>query len=303
MNGVADSLVVGRYRLDRIAEFEGRRMPPAAMFTRSDPKHLASLLEGVPPGSYEKSTDQLVTSVHSWLVRDDAGMVLLIDTCFGNLKDRLPSHPFFHMQTTDWLAKLAALGVRPADVTHVIVTHLHLDHVGWNTYLADGVWTPTFTRARHFMPRIEVDLARAGGMMPLVANQRSLADSVFPVIDAGLADFVEPGDEIAPGIRLVPCYGHSPGMLLVEITGKINGFGDAPGIIAGGDPLHHPLQVLGPDVNTGFCELPDQSAASRRAFLARCADEGWAMAPTHFLVPRVAKVRRAGDDFALVADA
>lgn len=293
VGGTGDSFVVGRYRLDRIAEFEGARMPPTAMFTRSDPKYLDRLLERVPAGSYNKATNQLQTSVHSWLVRDDAGMVLLIDTCFGNLKNRLPSHPFFHMQQDDWLQKLAALGVAPADVTHIIITHLHLDHVGWNTTLTDGAWTPTFTNARHFMPRMEAGLARTGGLMKLEANERSLVDSVFPVIDAGLAEFVEPGTEIAPNIRLTPCYGHSPGMLLVEISGGPNG------VIAGGDPLHHPLQVLDPDVNTGFCEIPDQAAVSRRAFLARCADEGWSIAPTHFYVPKVAKVRRAGDAFEL----
>jgi hypothetical protein len=83
-------------------------------------------------------------------------------------------------------------------------------------------------------------------------------------------------------------------MLLVEISGG------SKGLIAGGDPLHHPLQVLDPDVNTGFCEIPEEAAASRRAFLVRCADEGWAMAPTHFFVPRVTNVLRVGDGFDLI---
>ena len=122
-----NTVVIGKYRLDPVAEFEGPRMPPTAMFTRSDPQHLARLLERTPAGSYDKAANQLVTSVHTWLVRDDAGMVLLVDTCFGNLKNRLPTHPFFHMRKTDWLSKLAALGVQPEDVTHVINTHLHLD--------------------------------------------------------------------------------------------------------------------------------------------------------------------------------
>jgi len=140
-----NTVVIGKYRLDPVAEFEGPRMPPTAMFTKSDPQHLARLLERSPVGSYGKAANQLVTSVHTWLVRDDAGMVLLIDTCFGNLKNRLPTHPFFHMQKNDWLSKLAALGVQPEDVTHVINTHLHLDHVAWNTKLVDGVWKPLFT--------------------------------------------------------------------------------------------------------------------------------------------------------------
>jgi len=138
-----NTVVIGKYRLDPVAEFEGPRMQPPAMFTKTDPQHLARLLERTPAGSYDKAANQLFTSVHTWLVRDDAGMVLLVDTCFGNLKNRLPTHPFFHMQKNDWLSKLAALGVQPEDVTYVINTHLHLDHVGWNTKLVDGVWKPT----------------------------------------------------------------------------------------------------------------------------------------------------------------
>jgi glyoxylase-like metal-dependent hydrolase (beta-lactamase superfamily II) len=144
------------------------------------------------------------------------------------------------------------------------------------------------------MPRLEVDLVRAGKFIPLPANDRAIADSVLPILDAGLADVVEPWTTIAPDMRLVPCYGHSPGMLLVEISGGERG------IIAGGDPLHHPLQVLDPSVNTGFCERPAEAAAARYEFLARCADEGWTMAPTHFYRPRVARVRRAGNVFEII---
>jgi glyoxylase-like metal-dependent hydrolase (beta-lactamase superfamily II) len=284
------ALTIGRYRLDPIADFEGPRMPPAAMFSNTDPGHLGRLLERVPRGSYDASTNQLITSVHSWLVRDHDGMVMLVDTCFGNLKHRRPTHPAFHMQKNDWLLKLAAVGVKPDDVTHVINTHLHLDHVGWNTLLIDGVWTPTFPRARHLMPRVEVEINKAGATPH---GNPAWQDSIAPVIDAGLADFVDPGFQIARDIKLVPCIGHSPGMLLVEIAGATNK------VIAGGDPLHHPLQILDPDVNTGYCESPEQSAASRWALLARCADEGWAIAATHFFAPRVARISRAGDGFEL----
>lgn len=284
-------LTVGRYRLDPIAEFEGPRMKPTAMFPNTSPDHLSRLLERVPSASYDGSTDQLVTSVHTWLVRDEHGMVMLVDTCFGNLKYRLPSHPPFHMQTNDWLSKLAAFGVKPGDVTHVINTHLHLDHVGWNTHMIEGVWTPTFPRARHLMPRVEVALNKAGKTL---RSNPAWSDSILPVIDAGLADAVDPGFQVAPDIRLLSCSGHSPGMLLVEISG-------GPGkVIAGGDPLHHPLQVLDPNINTGFCEDPDQSAASRWSLLSRCADEGWAIAATHFFGPRVMRVGRADQGFQLV---
>ena len=293
-----ETLVVGRYRLDPLAEFEGPRMPPAAMFTQTDPQRLADLLERVPAESYARETNQLLTSVHTWVVRDDAGLVMLVDTCFGNLKDRMPTHAFFHMQKNDWLQRLGELGIQPDDVTHVVNTHLHLDHVGWNTHLVDGAWVPTFRRAQHIMPKLEVDLVKAGKFNPMPANDRSIKDSVLPILDAGLADTVDPLTTIAPDMRLVPCYGHSPGMLLVEISGD-----DTRGIIAGGDPLHHPLQVLDPSVNTGFCERPAEAAAARHAFVAHCADEGWTMAPTHFYRPRVAQVHRTADGFEITSSA
>jgi len=290
MSETNSTFLVGRYRLDAIPEFEGARMPPAAMFTKASPDHLDSLLDRVPAGSYDRSRKVLCTSVHSWLVRDDNGLVMLIDTCFGNLKNRMPSHPMFHMQSNDWLSKLAALGVQPEDVTHVINTHLHLDHVGWNTRLVDGAWMPTFSRARHIMPRLEAELALSGGLSRHEANERSISDSVMPVIDAGLTDFAEPYAAIAADMKLIPCYGHSQGMLLVEISGE-------PGAIVGGDPLHHPLQMLDPNVNTGFCEQPEQAATSRRNFLTRCADEGLIIAPTHFYAPRFSVVTRLDGGF------
>jgi glyoxylase-like metal-dependent hydrolase (beta-lactamase superfamily II) len=288
-----DSFNVGRYRLDAVPEFGGARMPPTAMFTKTDAGHLAALLDQVPPSSYDRNRNLLCTSVHSWLVRDDAGLVMLVDTCFGNLKNRMPTHQMFHMQSNDWLAKLAALGVQPEEVTHVVNTHLHLDHVGWNTRLIDGIWCPTFSRARHIMPRLEAELVRGGGMMEQEANKRAMEDSVMPIIDAGLADYADPNEIIAPDMRLVPCYGHSPGMLLVEISGD-------PGAIVSGDPLHHPLQLLDPDVSTGFCKKPDEAATSRRSLLARCADEGLIIAPTHFYAPRFSQIHRSASGFDLV---
>jgi glyoxylase-like metal-dependent hydrolase (beta-lactamase superfamily II) len=173
------------------------------VFPKAAPERLEYLLDRVPPSSYDRSRKMLCTSVHSWLVRDGKGLVMLIDTCFGNFKNRMPTHPMFHMQSNQWLSKLATLGVRREDVTHVVNTHLHLDHVGWNTWLVDGSWEPTFSRARHIMPRLEAELLRSGRMMRHEANDRAMADSVLPVIDAGLADFADPYMAIAPDMQLI----------------------------------------------------------------------------------------------------
>ena len=282
--------MVGRFRLDTVSEFEGPRMPPQAMFPALTPLQMEEALAQVPAGSYESSTGQLMTSVHSWLIRSDDGLVMLVDTCFGNNKNR-PKFPPFHMKQTDWLRKLAALGVTPSQVTHVVNTHLHHDHVGWNTYLDDGRWRPTFPQARYLMPRSE---AEAGGARTPDWNVGAFEDSVAPVIEAGLATFITPPHAIAPGLRIVAAPGHSPGMTIVEVAD-----GKGAGMLVGGDPMHHVLQVFVPEANTGFCEDKQLAAATRHSLLARSADEGWTIGATHFFVPRALNVRRAGSGFAL----
>lgn len=290
MTSVDFGLTVGRFRLDPIVEFQGPRMSPSEMFPSLGSERASDLLGTLPSDGYDVNSGKLVTSVHSWLVRSADGMCLLIDTCFGNHKPR-PNFPMFHMQQTDWLAQLASFGVAPGHVTHVVNTHLHHDHVGWNTFLDGGEWRPTFPRARHLLPKLEVD-AGAGGLPAW--NGDAFGDSVAPIIAAGLAELVSPPYKVEPGIRLIAAPGHSPGMMVVEIAEE-----GRAGVLAGGDPMHHAIQVLAPEANTRFCENPERAAATRRALLERCADDGWMIAATHFCAPRAMRIRRNGDGFSL----
>lgn len=282
------SMMLGGFRLDVVPEFGGPRMLPTEMFPALAPDAVTDLLARTPAAASDPASGKLVTSVHSWLVRQ-GGMVMLIDTGSGNGKTR-PRFPIFNMLNTDWLQRLAALGVRPDDVTHVVNTHLHHDHVGWNTTQQDGAWVPTFPKARYIMPRLEAE--GGPGIMP-PWNEGAFEDSVAPVLAAGLADLVEAPYRIAPGITLMPAPGHSPGMTVVEVSDGMGG-----GVFLGGDPMHHCLQVFAPTLNTRFCQDQAQAAATRLALLGRCADEGFGIGAIHFFAPRILHVRRDGPGFA-----
>ncbi len=285
----AEGIRVGRFRLDVVPEFGGPRMLPQEMFPALEVDRFAAMRPALPPEGFDPPSGKLVTSVHTWLIRGPDGLVMLLDTGSGNGKDR-PQFPIFSRLNTDWLERLAALGVTPDQVTHVVNTHLHHDHVGWNTRWDGSAWVPTFRRARHIMPRLE---AEAGpGIFP-PWNAGCFEDSVAPVLEAGLAELVAPPHDIAPGLRLLPAPGHSPGMMVLEVSD-----GQGGGVLAGGDPMHHALQLFAPGLNTRFCQAPEQAAATRRLLLDRCADEGFGIAAIHFFAPRILRLRRAGDAYA-----
>ncbi|WP_270936244.1 MBL fold metallo-hydrolase [Falsiroseomonas oryzae] len=286
---MGDSFTIGRYRLDVVPEFGGPRMLPQDMFPALTAERFAAILPRLPPESFDPPSGKLVTSVHSWLVRGPDGLVMLVDTGSGNGKTR-SKFPIFNNLNTDWLQRLAALGVQPEQVTHVVNTHLHHDHVGWNTRMEGGAWVPTFRNARHLMPRLE---AEGGPDLFPVWNYECFGDSVAPILVAGLAELVDPPHEILPGLRLLPAPGHSPGMMVLEVSD-----GQGGGALLAGDPMHHALQLFAPELNTRFCQAPDQAAATRRALLDRCADEGFALGAIHFFAPRLLRVRRDGAAYA-----
>jgi glyoxylase-like metal-dependent hydrolase (beta-lactamase superfamily II) len=216
-------------------------------------------------------------SVHSWVVRTP-DQLIIIDTGSGNDKER-PTNPLFHRLSTPYLARLQAAGVDPAKVDYVFNTHLHVDHSGWNTVLKDGRWVPTFPNARYVLPRAERDYYAS----PVSHNEANVPsrgvyeDSVLPVIEAGLVDFVGPeGAHVLDLFEFIPTPGHSIGHMSIGLTSK-----DARAIFAG-DILHHPFQVYRPDLNTVFCEFKDEAIASRAKMLNQFADTGALYLSTHF---------------------
>ena len=284
---------IGDATVTRIEEQLGPgSFPPEQYLKGFDRAVLARHLDWLAPAHYLPETDQLVTSVHSWLLRTKHHTIL-VDACSGNHKDR-HFWPRFHMLETPFLQRLRAAGVAPEEVDFVMCTHLHADHVGWNTRLDDGRWVPTFPNARYLLSRRECEHwdplknpAAADDPHRRIVYQ----DSVLPVIEAGLAELVSGPHAVGDQLLIEDAPGHTPGHILLKLQHASGG-----GVFCG-DVIHHPIQIAAPDWVMCFCEDPEQSRKTRRRVLDHCADSGALLLPTHFGAPHVCAIDRAGDGY------
>ena len=255
-------------------------------------ERFAAHLPWMAPTHYDPASDKLITSNHSWLIRTGRHTILL-DSCAGNHKPR-PWLPRFHMLDIPFLERLRAVGVAPEDIDIVLCTHLHADHVGWNTKLENGRWVPTFPNARYLFSRIEKE-----HFDPEVGDRRAQSpgrsqmydDSVLPVLQSGQALLLEGDHAIDDRMVVEPAPGHTPGHVILKLND-----GGGRGLFCG-DVLHHPVQVYEPTWNTRFCELPAQAVATRRRILEHCAEHNALLFPTHFAAPHVAAIRSSGAGF------
>lgn len=218
------------------------------------------------------------------------GLRVLVDTGIGNGKER--ANPAWHNLETDYLERLTAAGFSPDSVDLVILTHLHTDHVGWNTREVNGTWTPTFPNARYLTSRTEWEFWSAYDMEE--ARRQMFRDSVIPVEQAGLLDLVDvPADgvEIVPGLRLIPVPGHTPGHIAVQVASR------GESALITGDCIHHPVQFAYPSIGSCVDIDPRQSETSRRALLAALADTGTLVLGTHFPAPTAGYVITEGDAY------
>ena len=227
----------------------------------------------------------LKLSIHALVVKAP-GLTLVVDTCVGNDKPRTLMGGVA-LQTA-FLESLSAAGVTPESVDAVVCTHLHVDHVGWNTRLQDGCWVPTFPNARYLIGRREYEHWSAEGDSE---QQAILADSVKPIFDAGLATLVEMDHRISPEISLTPTPGHTPGHVSVLIESQ-----GARALITG-DMLHHPCQFGHPEWSPPFDSDPHAGAAMRRSVMERVAGEPVLVIGTHFAAPTAGRVVREGGAF------
>ncbi len=231
---------------------------------------------------------RFLQSIHTFVVQAP-GLTALVDTCVGNDKDR-GGRPPFHMLRTGFLDDLRAAGFPPESIDLVLCTHLHVDHVGWNTRLEAGRWVPTFPRARHLFARREWEHWSAERDE---AARRVMADSVAPIVDAGLADLVEMDHRISDEIWLEPTPGHTPGHVSVRLRS-----GGAEAVITG-DLMHHPVQIAEPQWGSHFDSDVEQARKTRRAFCERYADGPVAVLGTHFHHPTAGRIVRHGDTWRL----
>ena len=220
----------------------------------------------------------LVMSIHA-LVVDTGERRIIVDTCIGNDKERdIPT--WSHLQTS-FLADLEAAGYPRESIDTVLCTHLHVDHVGWNTMLVEGRWLPTFPNARYLVGETEWrywDDRDSGATV--------LADSVRPVLEAGLMDFVAMDHVVCDEVRLEPTPGHTPGHVSVRISSG------ADAALITGDCIHHPCQMT----RTDWCSSADtdqvQGRTTRESLLERMVDSDVLVIGTHFATPTAGYVKR-----------
>ena len=277
---------IGAARVDRVVESEMPLLDPLEIFVGATAAAIDSQMHWLAPRFYDPAARLLVVPIQGFVVRA-GGKVIVVDTCAGDCKQRKRAQ--FDRQKRDWINKLP---VRPEAVDYVVCTHFHVDHVGWNTRLEDGRWVPTFPNARYLFTREEWDYWR--GPAGTVAAQRSgdyMADSVTPIVEAGLADFVPMDHQILPEVRFIPAAGHTPGFICVDVRS-----GDRRLVLAG-DLLHSPLQCVFPQWSTRFCADAEGSARARTRLLSEWADPRTIVMPTHFPSPSAGIVERRDGAF------
>lgn len=217
---------------------------------------------------------------------------IAVDTCVGNDKQR--TNPLWSQLDGPFLEDMAEAGYGAESITHVVCTHLHVDHVGWNTRLVDDQWIPTFPNARYLF--VDAEYHHWKNEPSLFEGEDPFADSVAPVIDAGQVDMVAPDHRLSDEVRFESTPGHTPGHISLVIES-----GGERAVITG-DMLHHPLQLADPTLSSMFDTDPEQSRNTRETMFARWADGETLVIGTHFGSPTAGRLVADGRGFRLDSD-
>ena len=285
----ADTLKVGSVVVHRLADMENVSWPAAAIFRDLPPQLLREAARDH-PSAVDPANDAIRLTFNSYIVRTP-DFLCLIDAGIGNGKER-PDRPLWHRYDGDFMPRMNALGYQAKDVDLVINTHLHADHVGWNTVKTDGAWRPAFPNARYVVAARELaywqDLYRSDPHVLHGAYQ----DSVQPIVAEGLFDAVECPAEIAPGLTLEAAPGHTLGMATVRLR---TDHGD---VLFLADVLHSPIQLATPDLVSNFCVDPAQARATRHRLLDASAGTNTIVATYHFPPPVFGRIVRKDKGYA-----
>jgi glyoxylase-like metal-dependent hydrolase (beta-lactamase superfamily II) len=284
------TVTIGAASLTRIEEIYAADWDAPAFFPDWRKELVEEHLGWMAPNHFDPARNCLKLSIHSWLIRID-GRTILVDTCIGNHKPR-PARPKWHLMETRYLQRLTEAGIRPEEIDMVMCTHLHADHVGWNTRLDNGRWVPTFPNARYVFSKADYDHYLALDRDPAKpVNHGSLRDSVLPVVEAGLAQMVTGAHAVDEHLSLDPAPGHTPGTLVVKLASR------GESALLCGDVLHHAIQVHHPQWNSFVCADAERARASRRQVLEHCGGTGALLMPTHFGAPFTCRIEAKGGAF------
>ncbi|MER5194808.1 MBL fold metallo-hydrolase [Streptomyces sp. NPDC002755] len=281
------SFTVGDVEILRVVEWQSLFVPAPSLVPDCGPEVWKEHRELLAPDHWDPVSDRVMSALQTWIVRS-AGRTVLVDTGVGNGRER-PGFPHFHRRQGDLPGRLERAGVRPQDVDIVVNTHIHADHVGWNTLDVEGEWTPTFPRASYLLPAADdAYFGPAGGYGGGEREDDRLVyeDSVAPVHRAGQAVLWEGEHRVDEHLTLESAPGHTPGSAVLRVASR----GERAVFV--GDLLHNPVQVLRPECSSCFCLDPGRAATERARILERAADEKELVIPAHFAGPGVVEVRR-----------
>jgi len=282
---------MGDFEIHRLTEFQGAFIAPEVFYPEYDPEVLKANPDMQGPGLLDPQTGKLVFSFHCFVIKTGRHTIL-IDSCLGNDKER-PTRPQFHRMRSPFLADLAAAGVQPEQIDFVMCTHLHWDHVGWNTRLDNGRWVPTFPNARYIMARREFEHWQEahGKSQEDTPHKRAFEDSVLPVVRTGQSMLVDDDYAMEDGLWFESAPGHTPGNVVIHARSK-----NDRGLFLG-DVIHHQFQLMQPKWSTLACSSHEQSYATRKRLIEEHAEAGTRLLPGHFPAPTVGRIVRRGDTY------
>jgi len=275
---------VGRVRITKIVELEtiGSTRFILPLASKEEIRKLPWLIP-----HFASEEGRLKMSIHALVVETPLRRIV-VDTGLGNDKEGRDV-PAWNHRKTPFLEIMTAAGFPPDSIDTVLCTHLHVDHVGWNTRLEGNQWVPTFAKARYLFGKTEYEYWRDHSGEPDKAAV--FRDSVKPIMDAGKADLVASDARLCDEIALIPTPGHSPGHVSVHITSA-----GEQGLLSG-DVAHHPCQMAHLDWSSTADSDPVQSMVTRRDLFARFADKPVLVIGGHF---NAGHIRRDGDAFKFV---
>jgi glyoxylase-like metal-dependent hydrolase (beta-lactamase superfamily II) len=283
---------VGGIRIDRIVEQEEPFFDPLFFFPKLTKELLEENRPWLEPRFHDPKTGKMILCIQSYLVRTGKHTIL-VDSCVGNHKPR-PTRPFWDQMKSDRYEKsLAAAGVTVGDIDYVMCTHLHTDHVGWNTKLENGRWVPTFPKAKYVFAERELAHwterhAKEPQSFPWIT------DSVLPIVEAKREEIVKSDFAFNDLVSLVPTPGHSFDHYSVKVGKK------GQDAIITGDMVHSPLQMKYPEMGMMADWDSEQAGRSRRSLFGQVCDSSTLVCTAHFPSPSAGRIVRDGDAFKFV---
>ncbi len=266
--------IVGNIEIFQIVEIEAGKIIQS-IIPNAIPEEIKKMKWLIPHFADENGI--LKALVQSFIIKSN-DKYILVDTCNGNNKNRPSLLEWSHLKI-NFIEKMNQIGIFPSDIDYVVCTHLHFDHVGWNTTLINGKWVPTFPNAKYIFSKKEYEYWSGKPKKEMIDDLMGIEDSVQPVIDAGLVELVDDIFKFDKNISLIPTPGHTPSHVSVFIESE------GEKALISGDFIYHPAQVEKPEWGNTVDTYPNQALETRKKLLQSLADTNTLLLGSHFPNP------------------